>query len=213
VRNFLTSFGPAPARGNSLVVSLDHFGDLPIGFIFRVGLGLPVDKLKFLARWSSADDEDWPNHKGEGPGRDRDASAAVIDRPLQRTAPSRLATLHRRHTPDHEKIPHVATRTDRSKGDCCLAPCRSEPLQSVRRPHNIFRQDHRRQATRHPRMTFGVTHSPLTMVIRVTRLLRTIWQIPQRRFSAPIRSMVIIGSLPGRGRSSSAAIGRGLPDR
>ena len=52
-----------------------------------LGLGQPVDKLKFLPRWSGADDEDWPNHKGEGPGRDRDASAAVIDRPLQRTAP------------------------------------------------------------------------------------------------------------------------------
>jgi hypothetical protein len=52
-----------------------------------LGLGQPVDKLKFLARWSGADDEEWPNHKGEGPGRDRDASAAVIDRPLQRTAP------------------------------------------------------------------------------------------------------------------------------
>jgi hypothetical protein len=58
VRNFLTSFGPAPARGNSLVASLDHFGDLPIGFIFRVGLGQPVDKLKFLPRWSGAHDED-----------------------------------------------------------------------------------------------------------------------------------------------------------
>jgi hypothetical protein len=61
-------------------------------------------------------------------------------------ADNKTVASRRRRSEGREEIPHVATRTDRSKGDCCLAPCRSEGREEI--PHVATRSDRSEGALR-----------------------------------------------------------------
>ena len=129
VRNFLTSFGSAPARGSSLVVTLDRPGDLPIE-LSRVELEQRTRSLSsvhFIVmgdRWQLTHHRlGWgrrldfgqsasstPEHRQTD--RLLEADPAKSDRDPQAVkADNETGASHGAGPKDLRKIPHVATRT------------------------------------------------------------------------------------------------------